>query len=160
MLWFCREKLQVNCYSHSPEALEMYLPNSFIEYKLDAFHIRYLILIKICPKLSLTALKFLEFCHLRVASASSWSCQNPSPWKPPPDCVCLGQPSPWSWTPTWLKKDLCLEKVGVSPEDRMGFESYTCEVQSLHKGLSRGPRPQIFGFTVLSASFLSFPYLF
>lgn len=33
-----------------PQALELCFLNSFIDYKLDAFHICYLILIKICPK--------------------------------------------------------------------------------------------------------------
>lgn len=55
MLWFCCEKLQDNCYSHSPEAPVLCFPNSFIEYKLDAFHICYLNLIKICPKAMLNS---------------------------------------------------------------------------------------------------------
>lgn len=33
-----------------PQALELCFLNSFIDYKLDAFHICYLVLIKICPK--------------------------------------------------------------------------------------------------------------
>ena len=161
MLWFCREKLLVNCYSHSPEALEMYLPNSFIEYKLDAFHIRYLILIKICPELSLTALKFLEFCHLWVASASSWSCQNPLPRKPPPDCICLGRLRPWSLTPSWPKKDLCLEKALSSPEDKTGIWKVQPEGVESPRALAGGNRGTglwLSYFICLSLFFLSIIY--
>lgn len=116
----------------------MYLPNSFIEYKLDAFHICYLILIKSCPKLSLTALKFPEFCHLRVASASGLSCQNPSPWKPPPDCVCLGQLSPGVGLQLGAR-EICvwrrLEGSPHPPRTRKGFEGYIQEVLCLYRGL-------------------------
>lgn len=131
------KKLRVNCSSRSPEALEMHLPNPFIEYKLDAFHRRYLILIKICPKLSLTALKFPEFCHLR------WRVLAVDHVKIHPHGNRSWLSLPRTAQPLQLDSNLaqerpCLEKVGASPEDRMGFESHTWEVQSLHRGLQEG----------------------